>query len=220
MGKMDSRIHLIGAKPSYITQIVQELRDRQIQQDRMRFRNNLEKLGELLAYEISRSLSYVPLDVQTPLGALEMPVLASQPVVISVLRAGLPMHQGILRLFDRADNGFVSAYRHYMKGSHEFEVRVEYLSLPDIGGRDLILADPMIATGRSLHLSYQAIREAGEPARVFVAGAIASEEGLEYLLRNMPQAQVYIAALDRELTAEAYIVPGLGDAGDLAFGPK
>jgi uracil phosphoribosyltransferase len=220
MGKMDSRTYILGSKPSYVTQILQELRDREIQQDRMRFRSNLEKLGELLAYEISRSLSYLPAEVQTPLGFLEVPVLESQPVVVSVLRAGLPMHQGILRLFDRADNGFVSAYRHYMKGSHEFEVRVEYLSLPDISGRDLILADPMIATGRSLHLSYQAIREAGEPARVFIAGAIASEEGLAYLQRNIPHAHFYLAALDRELTAEAYIVPGLGDAGDLAFGPK
>ncbi|MEM6263823.1 MAG: uracil phosphoribosyltransferase [Bacteroidota bacterium] len=217
---MDQRIKLISRHNSCLNQIVFELRAEKIQEDRLRFRNNMEKVGELLAYEISKELSYESQEVTTPLGTLDMALPSHQPVIVSILRAGVPLHNGLLRMFDKADNGFISAYRHHTKGN-EFIVKVEYIALPEPNGRALILADPMIATGRSLVLSYKAIAEqSDEIGPVFVAGAIASEEGLEYVLRHIPHAKIYVAAIDNELTARGYIVPGLGDAGDLAFGPK
>lgn len=218
---MPSKITLLTATPSYLNNILYEMRDVSLQQDRMRFRLNLEKIGEMLAFEISKHLTYSPQEVITPLGSLTMDVIVNQPVVVSILRAGVPLHNGFLRVMDKADNGYISAYRHHT-GSNEFIVKVEYLAMPEITNRDLILLDPMIATGRSLVLSYKAIQEAaGRAERVFIGGVIASEEGLEYVQRNIPNAQIFVAAIDKELTAKnAYIVPGLGDAGDLAFGPK
>ncbi len=216
---MDSRITLISRDHSYLNHILYELRDENIQQDRLRFRANLEKVGEILAYELSKTLTYTPQEVTTPLGKMEMNLLGDQPVILSILRAGIPLHNGVLRFFDRADNGFISAYRHHTQGN-EFIVKVEYLAMPELAGRDVILIDPMIATGRSLVVTYQQMLEFGQPASLMIGGVIASEEGLDYVLRNIPQANVFVAAIDKELTAKGYIVPGLGDAGDLAFGPK
>lgn len=197
-----------------------ELRSVEHQQDRMRFRKNIERCAQILGYEISKEFPYKSETVQTPLGELDMDIPESHPVVVSILRAGLPMHQGLLEYFDGADNGFISAYRHTTKGN-EFIVKVEYLALPSLEGRILILTDPMIATGKSMVLSYKAmVPQYGTPDQVFVAGIIGSEEGVDYVRRNMPQARLFIGAVDGELTAKSYIVPGLGDAGDLAFGAK
>lgn len=216
---MDARVTHLGARNSYLNQVLFELRDIVVQQDRMRFRTNMEKIGELLAYEMSKEFTYEKQTVTTPLGELEMDLLVDQPVLISILRAGIPMHQGVLRILDRADNGFISAFRHHTRGN-EFIVKVEYLAVPDLTGRSVVMIDPMIATGKSVVLAYQAVLEQGKPDQVFIASAVASDEGLEYVLRHIPQARIYVAAVDYELTAKAYIVPGLGDAGDLAFGPK
>lgn len=216
---MDGKVTLLSRENSYLNHILHELRDEVLQQDRLRFRNNLEKVGEILAYEISKSLNYSPQEVTTPLGELEINLLVDQPVIVSILRAGIPLHNGVLRMFDKADNGFIAAYRHHTKGN-DFIVKVEYRAMPRVGGRDLIIVDPMIATGKSLELSYKQLLEYGEPENVYIACVIASEEGLEYIQRKMPKARIYVAAIDNELTAKGYIVPGLGDAGDLAFGPK
>lgn len=216
---MDSRVNIITRQHSYLNNLLYELRDQNIQQDRMRFRLNVERIGEILAYEISKEFSYTSQIVSTPLGELEMPLLAEQPVIVSILRAGIPLHQGFLRILDHAENGFISAYRHHTNGN-EFIVKVEYLAVPPISGKTLILVDPMIATGKSLVLSYKSIIEHNKPEHVFIAGVVASEEGVEYILKHIPQARIYVGAVDGELTAKAYIVPGLGDAGDLAFGPK
>jgi len=217
---MDSRITNLGATNSYFNTLIYELRDEKLQKDRMRFRTNMERLGILMAYEVSKLLEYESQEVTTPLGTLYMNLLAEQPVLASILRAGIPFHQGFLHLFDKADNGFISAYRHHTKGN-EFIVKVEYLAVPEITNRTLVLVDPMIATGKSMVLSYEEIvEEAGKPDKVMLCGVVASEEGLEYVTRKIPHAQVVVGAIDNELTAKAYIVPGLGDAGDLAYGPK
>lgn len=209
----------LGLEPSIIQEFVREMRDEQIQQDRMRFRTNMQRMGWLMAYEISKGLTYRNQEVTTPLGELQMPHLEAQPVLATVMRAGLPFHEGFLQVFDRADNAFVSAYRKHTTGN-KFVVEVEYVSSPTLDGRVLIVLDPMIATGKSLHLSVEALRTNGQPARIIIAGIIAAEEGVDYLQRQLPQADLYVAALDSELTAKSYIVPGLGDAGDLAYGSK
>ena len=216
---MDTRVKILGKGNSYLNQILFELREKGIQEDRMRFRTNLEKMGEIMAYEISKELSYATQHVDTVLGELDMKLLDSQPVLLSILRAGIPFHMGFLRMFDHAENGFISAYRHHTHGN-EFIVKIEYQAVPDITGKSIILIDPMIATGKSIVLSYKEILQNGQPDQVFIAGVVGSDEGLEYVLRNIPKARIYVAAVDYELTAKSYIVPGLGDAGDLAFGPK
>lgn len=216
---MDTQVQIIGTTNSLLNQIMYELRDENLQQDRMRFRTNLEKVGELLAYEISRTFEYQPKSFRTPLGELSLPLFPQEPVLVSILRAGLPLHQGFLRMMDRADNGFISAFRHHTKGN-EFIVKLQYTAVPDLEGKDVILIDPMIATGRSIVLAAKELMNLGKPKTLYLAGAVASEDGIAYVRRNLPKAQVFVAAVDEELTAKAYIVPGLGDAGDLAFGPK
>ena len=217
---MDTKITVVGATPSVLTHILSEIRDKDIQQDPLRFRHNLERASGILAYEISKELPFKEKEVVTPLGELDVSVFAQQPVIVSILRAGVPMHNGFLNYFDRADNGFISAYRHHTQGN-EFIVKVEYQAMPSIEGRSLIIVDPMIATGRSLVLCYEAMVDThGKPDQIFVAAMIGSEQGVEYVSRKIPEAKIYLGALDNELTAKAYIVPGLGDAGDLAFGPK
>lgn len=216
---MDKRLTILNRQSSYLHHILHELRDAEIQQDRLRFRHNMERAGEIIAYELSKELTYEPQAVTTPLGSLDIPLLEEQPVLISILRAGLPFHQGFLRLFDRADNGFISAYRHHGK-DNTFTIKVEYQAAPSLTRRTLILIDPMLATGRSLVKSYQALQDYGRPNQVFIAAVVGSEEGLSYVQRHIPEARIYLAALDGELTARSYIVPGLGDAGDLAFGEK
>src|ERR1700744_3668037 len=193
-----------------------EIRDEEIQKDRLRFRRNLERIA---AYEISKTLAFVDKEVQTPLGTAVVKVLKDQPVLATILRAGLPMHQGLLNFFDKADNGFISAYRkHNRDGS--FEISLEYVSCPELEGRVVIISDPMLATGASLVKTIQYLREEGHPSEIHVVVAIACTVGIEFVLRSEPNCKVWCGAIDDELTAKGYIVPGLGDAGDLAFGTK
>ena len=217
---MAPKIKVLGQENSIFNRFMSELRDENIQQDRLRFRKNIFRCAQILAYEISKELDYKTQSVTTPLGEADMQLPSEEPVLVSILRAGVPMHNGFLDFYDRADNGFVSAYRHHTRGN-EFIVKVEYLAMPQVNERTLILVDPMIATGKSIVLSHQAIIPAqGIPNKVIIAGIIGSEEGVDYVRRNLPQADIYIGAVDDELTAKSYIVPGLGDAGDLAFGAK
>lgn len=209
----------LSKKNSLLNRFVAEMRDVAQQTDRMRFRRNMERIGEICAYEISKEMAYRDAAVTTPLGIAHTALPADEPVVATILRAGLPLHQGILNYFDRADNAFISAYRYHHR-DHSFEVKVEYASCPPLEGRTLIIADPMVATGTSLVLSYKALLQYGKPAQVFVVTAIGSEAGLNYVKKHIPGVKILAAAVDAELTAKAYIVPGLGDAGDLAFGEK
>ena len=211
---------ILSNENSIVNQFIAELRDQHIQTDSMRFRKNMERLGEIFAYEISKSFTYRPAEVTTPLGQAEVKLLQEQPVLATVLRAGLPFHSGMHNLFDKAQNAFVSAYRKMHKDC-SFEVKVEYMTAPDLNGKTVILSDPMIATGTSLELAYQSLLQRGTPSKVHIAAIIASAEGLDYLMKKLPETvQFWVGAVDEELTAQSYIVPGLGDAGDLAFGLK
>jgi len=204
---------------SLVCDWISEIRDVQIQTDRMRFRRNLERIGEIAAYEISRKLVYEEKEVQTPLGIAPSRVMKEQPVLATILRAGLPLHQGLLNYFDKADNAFISAYRkHNMDGS--FEISLDYISCPELENRVVIISDPMLATGSSLVKTIQYLREEGHPREIHVVAAIACSVGIEYVQRSEPNVKIWCGAIDEELTAKGYIVPGLGDAGDLAFGTK
>lgn len=207
-------------QPSLANQFIAELRDVTVQRDRMRFRRNLERLGELMAYEISKTLTYVNRTVQTPLGHAPTQRLVQQPVLATILRAGLPLHQGFLNYFDGADNTFAGAYRGFQTGEEGFEIAMDYISSPDISGRTLILTDPMLATGRSLEKVYHALLRYGIPAQTHIAAVLASPEGLQFVQERLPQCHLWLGAIDDHLNEHAYIVPGLGDAGDLAFGEK
>ena len=207
---------------SLFNHVMSEIRDVEIQRDRMRFRRNLERVGEMMAYEISKTLEYETREVVTPLGVKEVKVLAEQPVLATILRAGLPFHNGMLNMFDRADNAFVAAYRKYDKDD-DSEIRVEYFSAPDLNGRVLIICDPLLATGESLAKTIDGLLgDDMEPKHIHIAVAVASAEGLSHLKRKMSRKSVtiWVGSIDDELTARAYVVPGLGDAGDLAFGEK
>ena len=209
------------SRPSVADHFIAELRDVQVQKDPMRFRRNLERVGEVLAYELSRTLAYEEQEVTTPLAVACGRRLAEQPVLATILRAGLPMHQGMLNYFDRADNAFISAYRKHRKGTDSFDIEVEYLSSPSLEGRVLVLCDPMLATGQSMVLVHRALQRLGKPRSLHVVSAIASSEGLEYAKLHLPAGtRFWIGAIDEEMTAQSYIVPGLGDAGDLAYGEK
>lgn len=198
---------------------INEIRDMDIQSDRMRFRRNLERIGEVAAYEISKSLAYNQVDTQTPLGISNSKSLQQQPILGTILRAGLPLHQGLLNYFDKADNAFISAYRkHHADGS--FEISMEYVACPELDDRVVILSDPMLATGASLVKTIQALRDEGNPKEIHIVCVIACTVGIEYVHRNEPNVKIWCGAIDDELTAKGYIVPGLGDAGDLAFGTK
>lgn len=198
-----------------------EMRDAEVQKDPMRFRRNLERVGEVLAYELSRTLEYVEREVTTPLGQAVVHELAEQPVLATILRAGLPLHQGLLNYFDRAENAFISAYRKHRKGEDGFDIEVEYLSSPSLHDRVLVICDPMLATGQSMVLVYKALLRLGKPKALHIVSAIASNEGMEYAKLHLPAGtRFWIGAIDEEMTAQAYIVPGLGDAGDLAYGRK
>ncbi len=204
---------------SLVSNWVSELRDVEVQSDRMRFRRNLERIGEVAAYEISKKLPWQEKEITTPLGIATCKVLESQPVLATILRAGLGMHTGLLNYFDRGENAFISAYRkHNPKGG--FEISVEYMSCPEIEDKIVIISDPMIATGSSLVKVIQALREEGEIKELHIVCAIACTVGIEYVLRAQPKAIIWCGDIDDELTAKGYIVPGLGDAGDLAFGQK
>jgi len=211
----------IGSKNSVVNQFVRELRDVSLQQDSMRFRRNMERIGEIFAYEISKTMEYETKEVITSLGTAEVQVMKSKPVLATILRAGLPLHQGMLNYFDTADNAFVSAYREHRKDD-KFSIQIEYVSSPEIDNRVLILTDPMLATGQSMVASFKSLLIHGKPAHTHFVSVVASVQGVEYLKRMLPKTGVtiWVAAIDDELTALGYIVPGLGDAGDLAFGQK
>ena len=208
-------------KNSIANKFISQLRDTGIQRDRMRFRRNIERLGEIMAYELSKELDYESREVKTPLGEVKVPQPGNELVICSILRAGLPLHQGILNYFDDAENSFISAYRHHPDNDEKFEILVEYLASPSLEGKTLILADPMLATGRSFNNVLQALKPMGTPARIHLVSVIGSEEGVDYLKSEFPEnSKLWIATIDKELDRNGYIVPGLGDAGDLSFGSK
>ena len=213
-------VRILSEQNSIINRFIAELRDVSIQNDRARFRRNLERIGEIAAYEISKTLPYHTKDFTTPLGVAPMDVPSEQPVVATILRAGLPLHQGVLNYFDHADNAFISAYRkHHKDGS--FEISLEYVASPSLDGRIVILTDPMLATGQSMVMTYKAMLERGVPAHTHVVSVIASNLGVEYVKKHLSSnITLWIGAVDEELTAQSYIVPGLGDAGDRLFGTK
>ena len=209
----------LSAEHSLISNWVSELRDVDVQNDRMRFRRNLERIAEVIGYEISKHLESEDKEITTPMGMATCKVLKHQPVLATILRAGLAMHNGLLSYFDRADNAFLSAYRkHNEDGS--FDIRLEYMSCPEIEGRVVIISDPMLATGSSLVKSIQHLKDEGNIKELHIVCAIACTVGIEYVLRAEPKATIWCGDIDDELTAKGYIVPGLGDAGDLAYGSK
>jgi uracil phosphoribosyltransferase len=209
----------LSEQNSLVCTWVSELRDIAVQSDRMRFRRNLQRIAEVAAYEISKSLDWEAVDIETPMGTAISVRLKKQPVLANILRAGVPMHEGLLNYFDKADNAFISAYRkHHRDGT--FEIKLEYVSSPDLEGRVLILADPMLATGASLVKTIEELKEEGEPAQIHIVCAIACTVGIEHVQRHAPNVKIWCGDIDDELTAKGYIVPGLGDAGDLAYGPK
>lgn len=207
--------------PSLVSQYMSELRDVNLQTDMLRFRRNLERIGEIMAYEISKTVSYRDVDVATPLGTAPCQRIAEPVVLATIFRAGVPFHQGFLNFFDHAQNAFVSAYRKY-KEKENFDVFIEYLASPNLDGKTLILADPMLATGASMELSYRALLTKGTPARIHVASVIASQVAVDYIAERFPadKTTLWVGAIDKEINSHSYIVPGLGDAGDLAYGIK
>ena len=204
---------------SQLSNWISELRDVEIQTDSMRFRRNLERIGEVAAYEISKTMAWQEKEVSTPLGIANCKVLQAQPVLATILRAGLGMHTGLLNYFDKAENAFISAYRKH-KPDGSFEISIEYMSCPEIDGKVVIISDPMIATGASLVKAIQYLKEEGVIKELHIVCAIACTVGIEYVLREQPKATIWCGDIDDEITAKGYIVPGLGDAGDLAFGQK
>lgn len=206
---------------SLISQYMTELRDINVQKDMMRFRRNLERIGEIMAYEISKTLEYCTVETPTPLATAQSQVIATPLVLATIFRAGVPFHQGFLNFFDHAENAFVSAYRKY-KEKENFDVCIEYLASPRLEGKTLLLADPMLATGASMELSYRALLTKGEPQHIHVASVIASRQAVDYIKAHFPEDRttVWIGAIDAEINTHSYIVPGLGDAGDLAYGTK
>lgn len=211
----------LGEKNSLLNSFVAQLRDRKIQKDSMRFRKNLERIGNIFAYEISQVMNHSVKDIETPLGIANVPTYDDQVVIATILRAGLPLHEGLLNYFDNAQNAFVAAYRKYHKGE-DFHINIEYCTTPDLNEKTLILADTMLATGASLEMAYKRLCEEGQPAHTHLVCPISSSYAVEYLQKNLPEEGVtlWVAAIDEELTSRSYIVPGLGDAGDLAFGVK
>ena len=215
-------IHILNKENTILNKFLAEIRDKNVQGDSMRFRRNLERIGEIMSYEISKTMTYRTKVVSTPLGEAAVEMIDDNIVIATILRAGLPLHQGFLNYFDDADNGFVSAYRK-SRPDGSFIVDVEYVSTSSLSGKTLILVDPMLATGTSLMLVYDAlVRRAGEPEHTHFAAAFASEQGVDYVLKhtNPEKCTLWCAAVDEELTSKSYIVPGIGDAGDLAYGVK
>lgn len=207
--------------PSLMSQYMRELRDISIQHDPLRFRTNLDRIGQIMAYEISRTLQYEDIDITTPLGPCTCRQASDRLVFATILRAGLPFHHGFLSFFDRAENAFVSAYRRYKEKGDSFDVLIEYLASPSIDGKTLIIVDPMLATGSSMELAYKALLSKGTPAKIHIASVIASQLSVNYIESHFPaETTLWVGAIDAEVNAHSYIVPGLGDAGDLAYGVK
>ncbi len=214
-------IKILGNNHSILDQYLAEIRDISIQTDPLRFRENLYRLGELFAYEISKELKFVVTDVQTPLGVAKVPVMVQQPVLATILRAGLAMHNGLLKIFDRAENCFISAYRKYSeKGG--FESEFEYMASPFLEDKVVILSDPMLASGKSMEIGYRALFSKGTPSHVHLVAIISSQQGVDYIVENIKDENVtlWLGAVDEGMTSKSYITPGLGDAGDLAYGEK
>ncbi len=213
-------INVLDQKNSILNKFIAEIRDAEIQKDSMRFRRNIERIGEILAYELSHSLEFENTIVTTPLGTKIVKVPKQDIVLCSILRAGLPLHNGLLNYFDEAENGFISAYRKHINET-EFEIVVEYFASPNLDGKVLILADPMLATGRSIAAVYEGLKKHGTPKEIHLACVIGAKEGIEYVEKHFPEnTKLWIATVDEHLNEKGYIVPGLGDAGDLSFGYK
>ncbi|MBT9188792.1 MULTISPECIES: uracil phosphoribosyltransferase [Zobellia] len=214
-------VHNLGEHNSLMNKFISEIRDVDLQKDTMRFRRNIERIGEILSYEMSKSLHFNKSNVITPLGAKEMQLPTDQLVLCSILRAGLPLHQGMLNYFDGAENAFISAYRHHEGDQDEFEVIVNYFAAPSLEGKVLVLADPMLATGRTLENVLKALKNHGTPAQIHIVSVIGAKEGVDHVQKVFPEnTQLWISAIDPELNARGYIIPGIGDAGDLAYGAK
>ncbi len=214
-------IHHFESENSVLSQYIAEIRDQGIQKDPMRFRRNIERIGEVLAYEMSKTLTFENKEVHTPFGVKEVALPADQLVLCSVLRAGLPLHQGMLNCFDRAENAFISAYRHHAGGGDDFEVIVKYLAAPSLEGKTLVLTDPMLATGKTLENVLKALQSHGAPKQIHIISVIGSQDGVANVDRIFPaETHLWIGAIDPGLTPKGYIIPGLGDAGDLSFGLK
>lgn len=214
-------VKVLGNNHSILDQYLAEIRDVAIQTDPLRFRENLYRIGELFAYEISKELEFSVSDVQTPLGVARVPTMVQQPVLATILRAGLPMHNGLLKIFDRAENCFISAFRRYTKMG-KFEIEFEYMASPSLDNKIVILSDPMLASGKSMEIGYQALFSKGTPKHVHMVSIISSKQGVDFVTDNIKSknATLWLGAIDEGMTPKSYIVPGLGDAGDLAFGEK
>ena len=214
-------IHYFGDENSLLNQFISEIRDENIQKDSMRFRKNIERIGEILSYELSKSLHYNVKEVQTPLGLKKVSIPENNLVLCSVLRAGLPLHQGLLNYFDKAENAFISAYRLHRDESDKFEVIVKYFASPSLNDKILVLTDPMLATGKTLENTFKALKSHGNPKQIHIISVIGSKQGIEYIKSIFPEnTHLWIAAIDEKLNSKGYIVPGIGDAGDLSFGVK
>jgi uracil phosphoribosyltransferase len=214
------KVHHIGLQSSILGQFMAEIRATGVQPDRLRFRHNLSRIAEILAYEVSKQLPSQTIAVQTPLGVAQVQQPAEHPVLLTILRAGLAMHEGLLRTFDHADSAYISAFRKHSSAA-DFQIEVEYLALPDVDNKIWLISDPMLATGSSMVAVYEALKSHGTPKQIHILSAIATPEALRFVKQHLPaHTQIWVAAIDDELTAESYIVPGLGDAGDLAFGIK
>ena len=214
-------IHYISDQNSILNHFLAQIRDVTIQKDSMRFRKNIERIGGIMAYELSKTLDYKNIEVQTPLGIKHTTTVAEPVVLCSILRAGLALHQGFMNFFDDAENGFVSAYRNHYNNDEQFDILVEYQAAPSFEGKNLILIDPMLATGQSIVAVLQKLHLEHKPKEIHVAVVIAAPEGIEYLEKNLPSTcHLWVAALDEKLNDKNYIIPGLGDAGDLAYGSK
>ena len=211
----------LGKQNTIFNHFIREIRDVNIQKDAMRFRRNIERIGEIFAYEISKKMTYENNDITTPLGISSESLMIEKPVLATILRAGLPLHQGLLNYFDSSENCFISAFRKHKRGG-DFEIKIEYMSSPDLEGKTVILCDPMLASGSSMVLAMEALLSKGKPKHIHVVVTIASSEGIQYFKENLPfrNCTLWLGAEDKEMTAQSYIVPGLGDAGDLAFGEK
>ena len=214
------KVTILDSESSVLNKFIGEIRDVTIQKDAMRFRRNIERIGEIMTYELSKTLEFNSVNVATPLGTKKVQAPQKDIVICSILRAGLPLHNGILNYFDDAENAFISAYRKYIN-KNEFEIKVEYFASPDLTNKVLILADPMLATGRSLVSVYEGLKQNGTPKEIHIACVIASTEGIDYIKNYFPKnTKLWVATVDNKLNEHGYIVPGLGDAGDLAFGKK
>ena len=214
-------IHHLLSENSVANTFISELRNVEVQKDQMRFRRNIERVGEILSYELSKKLPYQPQTITTPLGESTLQTIKNELVICSILRAGLPLHQGLLNYFDKAENSFISAYRHHPNNDDEFEIKVEYLASPSLEDKTLILADPMLATGRSFVNVFKALKDVGQPKEIHLVAVIGAEEGIQLLEKEFPEhTHLWIATIDPHLNDKGYIVPGLGDAGDLCYGSK